>query len=92
MDLRRADLRGAHLERVSLWAARLEGADLHGAHLIESNLEQANFGRVDKSSDYFQHGADLRHADLTGARIGGAYNLDVAMTEEAIGLGRPKGT
>ncbi|RFU21308.1 pentapeptide repeat-containing protein [Geodermatophilus marinus] len=84
-DLRRADLQGARLDGASLWAARLEGADLRGAHLRNSILEEANFGRVDPSSERFHRGADLSGADLTGARLDGAYNLDVAMTEGATG-------
>jgi len=31
-------------------------------------------------------GADLSRADLTGARVAGAYNLDVAVTDGTVGL------
>jgi hypothetical protein len=85
-DLRRADLRNARLDGASLWGARLEGADLHGAQLKHSILNKANFGRFDPGSEYFRHGADLSFADLTGAELDDAYNLDAAMKKGAIGL------
>jgi uncharacterized protein YjbI with pentapeptide repeats len=85
-DLRRANLQGARLERVNLWNARLQGADLRGAHLEGSILESANFGPFEPNSKRFQHGADLRDANLTGAQLGGAINLKAALTEGTIGL------
>jgi hypothetical protein len=57
--------------------------------MVNSVLEETNFGRVDPGSERFHRGADLSCADLSGARIGGAYNLDVAVTEDVIGL-RPQ--
>jgi len=85
-DLRRANLRGARLDAVNLWGTRLEGADLCEASLIDSTLENANFGRFDPGNDSFMRGADLSRADLTGARVAGAYNLDVAVTDGTVGL------
>jgi hypothetical protein len=82
-DLRRANLQRARLDRVNLWNARLQGADLRGAHLEGSILESANFGPFGSSSR-FQHGADLSYANLTGAQLGGAINLDKALTEGTI--------
>jgi hypothetical protein len=86
-DLRRASLRDARLDGVDLWGARLEGADLRGAHLERSIVEKANFGRFDKTSPLYRHGANLSGANLTGARgIDDAFGLDIALTEGAIGL------
>jgi hypothetical protein len=86
-DLRRAGLRGARLDRVNLYGARLEGADLREAHLEGSTLDKANFGRFEQTNDLYRHGADLRGANLTGARgLEGAFHLDLALTEGAAGL------
>ncbi|MEO3751755.1 pentapeptide repeat-containing protein [Streptomyces sp. B6B3] len=76
-DLRRADLRDAHLEGVILRRARMEGADLRGAHLKEAALDYAHL-----------EGADLRHAllkeaILVAARFEGA-DLRHALLKEAI--------
>jgi uncharacterized protein YjbI with pentapeptide repeats len=54
--------------------------------MMGSILEQANFGVVDPGSERFRRGADLSGADMTGARMDGAFNLDDAVTEGAIGL------
>lgn len=83
-DLRRANLQHARLERVSLWNARLEGADLRWAHLEGSILESANFGRFDPNNPVFQHSTNLSYANLTGAKLDGAINLDMALTEGTI--------
>jgi Pentapeptide repeats (8 copies) len=85
-DLRRADLRRAQLQRADLWSARLEGADLRGAHLEGAILERANFGRFEPKNPAYERGADLSNADLTGAKLDHVINLDVALTEGAIGL------
>jgi Pentapeptide repeats (8 copies) len=85
-DLRRANLKNAHLESANLWSTRLEGADLRWAHLENCVLEKANFGKYDPGDPVHQHGADLSHANLTGARLAGAKYLDIALTKDAIGL------
>jgi hypothetical protein len=63
VDLRRAALRGANLQRANLREACLQRAVLEGAHLAEAiffgtRLEGANLKRV-----------DLRKADLRGANL-----------------------
>jgi uncharacterized protein YjbI with pentapeptide repeats len=53
-----------------------------------SVLEQANFGAFDPNNPLYRHGADLSHANLTGAQTGGAHHLDTALTQGTIGLHR----
>jgi hypothetical protein len=83
-DLRRANLQRARLDRVNLWNARLQGANLREAHLEGSILKSVNFGPFDPNNPHYQHGADLSHANLTGAQLGGAIDLDRALTEGTI--------
>lgn len=85
-DLRRADLREAKLQRANLWSAQLQGADLRSADLQNAILQHANFGRFQWDNVAYQLGADLSHANLTGAKLDNAANLDVAAKEGTIGL------
>jgi len=85
-DLRRAALQNADLRCANLYGCRLEGADLREADLSNSILNEANFGAVDPANVAFRQGTDLRKADLRGAKIRRAHNLDIALTEGALGL------
>jgi hypothetical protein len=85
-DLRRADLHNARLDGVSLWGTRLEGANLRGAHLENSDLNEANFGRFQEDSKLYRAGADLSFANLTGAKLNNAHDLNIALKKGAIGL------
>jgi uncharacterized protein YjbI with pentapeptide repeats len=77
VDLRKAALRGAHLERVDLSrahlerafliGAHLEGANLYGAHL-EGNLRGAQLQGASLLRAHLE-GADLRGAHLEGAQL-----------------------
>ena len=70
VDLRGADLTGAHLERADLTGAHLEQADLPGAHLEQADLTGAHLeGAV-------LNGAHLEGAVLNGAHLEGAYLID----------------
>ena len=80
-DLRRADLRGAHLIGVDLREAdlrgaqlgdaNLEGADLSGARLDGADLQRAVLSNAELA------GTDLRRADLRDAVVINAYAPDV---------------
>jgi hypothetical protein len=85
-DLRRADLRKAELHRADLSSARLEGADLRGAHLKSAILDKANLGRFQSDNPAYEGGADLSHADLTGAKLDDVVGLDLAEKDRTIGL------
>ncbi len=69
-NLRRAKLRGAHLEGAALWATSLVDVDLRGAHLEGANLA----------------GSDLLIANLYGTHLEGANlhvaNLEAANLRE----------
>jgi len=77
-DLRRSSLRGTELYSANLFDSRLDGADLRHANLRDSNIGSANFGKFVLDNPEFEYGADLRHADLTGARTNGNTNFDYA--------------
>jgi uncharacterized protein YjbI with pentapeptide repeats len=64
--LRGAELSGAYLSGVDLFAANLVGADLRGADLGGANLSNADLRKADLS------GANLYSADLSEADLGGA--------------------
>ncbi len=85
-DLRRAVLQRADLRCANLYGCRLEGADLREAKLSDSILNEANFGSVDPTNLAYRQGADLRKADLRGAKFQRAHNLDIALTEGTLGL------
>ncbi len=79
VDLRRANLGGAHLEGANLGGAHLEGADLRDAHLEgavfrEAHLEDADLG-----------GAHLEGADLRDAHLKGVYLRDAHLEEAHLG-------
>lgn len=91
LDLRDADLQGAHLDgarlqdavlagaqlqRASLVGAQLQGADLRGAQLQDANL------RVVQLQDAALDDAGLQRADLGGAQLGSAV-LDGARLQQA---------
>ena len=75
-DLRRADLRGAHLEGADLRDAHLEAADLRDAHLEEADLYDAHLEGTRLGSAHLEGadlpGAHLEEADLRGAHLEGA--------------------
>ncbi|MGB8982939.1 MAG: toll/interleukin-1 receptor domain-containing protein [Anaerolineales bacterium] len=76
VDLRRADLTGAHLgrarlKRADLTGAKLNGADLGGADLRTTELNGADLGGADlRDADLSQ--AHLSRTDLRGASLHGA--------------------
>ena len=79
--LRGAELSGAYLSGVDLFAANLVAADLRGADLGGANLSTADLSGADLSganlfgadlSDAELGGADLSGANLRGAEMGGA--------------------
>jgi len=80
-DLRRSSLRGANLSRASLFASRLDGADLRHANLSNTNIGSVDFGKLVLDDREFEYGADLRHADLTGARKNEETKLDEALQD-----------
>jgi len=63
INLRGADLTGAHLRGADLTGAHLRGADLTGAYLRGAYLTGADLTGADLT------GADLTGADLTGADL-----------------------
>jgi len=67
IDLRGADLRGAHFVEAHLDGADLRKANLRRAHLFEADLRRAHF--VEAHLD----GADLRKANLVGTKLILAY-------------------
>jgi len=71
IDLRYANLEGAHFDNASLDNANLEGANLKGAKFNNAFLEGANLA-----------GADLENAILLGANLDGA-NLNRANLSKA---------
>ena len=82
VDLRRANLFGAHLERAELRDAHLEGALLLGVHLEEANLSSAHLegamlpaARLEGAflGDTHLEGAGLHQAYLNRAVLAGAY-------------------
>jgi hypothetical protein len=62
LDLIRADLQGASLDRANLQSASLADANLHGASLDRADLQGAYLGH-----------ADLQGASLDGANLQGAH-------------------
>jgi hypothetical protein len=62
VDLRHANLRGAHLDGANLRGAHLENADLVGVHLDGADLRDAHL-----------EGADLSDAHLEGASFYGTH-------------------
>lgn len=90
LNLRGADMAGAHLEGATLAGACLEGASLAGAHLggailIEAHLEGANL-----RDSHLEH-ADLGAAHLERASLSDAYvqsaNLRAAHLADAVLIG-----
>jgi hypothetical protein len=73
---RPADLRGAHLEGVTLASANLENAWLMGTNLKSADLTDGCLRRCNLENGNLQgarlSSADLREADLTGADLSGA--------------------
>ena len=69
--LQGADLRGAYLQGVYLQGADLQGAYLQGVYLRGAYLQGADLREADLRGVYLQ-GADLRGADLRGADLRGA--------------------
>jgi hypothetical protein len=63
----RADLHGAHLEKVDLRGAHLEHATLYGTHLEGADLRTAYLGGA------YLYGAHLDGAHVYGAHFEGAY-------------------
>lgn len=96
INLRRAALKGVHLENANLRDARLEGANLRGAHLegadlgnvrLEcANLRGATLGGVDLCGAHLER-SNLRRAQLNYANLGKARlemaNLGGAQLEMA---------
>ncbi len=84
--LKRALLRGTHLEGASLRGAHLEGADLRGAHLEGASLRGAHLEGANLRKAHLEgaslKGAHLEGASLKGAHLEGAY-LRKAYLEEA---------
>ncbi|MFW6135876.1 MAG: pentapeptide repeat-containing protein [Chloroflexota bacterium] len=73
INLRRANLEGAHLRLAEMQGADLVGANLEGARLMlaqmqESRLRGANLAGASLRYANLEH-ASLRHADLKGARL-----------------------
>jgi Pentapeptide repeats (8 copies) len=86
VDLRRAQLIGAHLERAFLEQSHLEGANLREAHLegaalYIAHLEQAYLDRA-RLERARLHGIHLEGAYLSGAHLEG-IGLDSAYLEGA---------
>jgi uncharacterized protein YjbI with pentapeptide repeats len=83
--LKRALLRGTHLEGASLRGAHLEGADLRRAHLEEASLRGAHLEGADLRGAHLEgaslKGTHLKGASLRGAHLEGAY-LRKAYLEE----------
>lgn len=85
-DLRRADLHQAQLQRADLTHSHLEGADLTDANLTDAVLDRVNFGRFQSDNPAYEKGTDLSRAIMTGAKLDGAINLDLAAKDDTIGL------
>lgn len=68
LNLRGADLLGAHLEGAELCRAHLEGADLREAHLEGANLRGAHLEGADLEAAHLE-GVDLRGAVFDGHTI-----------------------
>jgi uncharacterized protein YjbI with pentapeptide repeats len=77
VDIRGADLIGAHLERAGLREAHLEGADLTFAHLDDSNLFQAHLEGAHLREAHLER-AGLREAHLEGLKNGNGAHLEGA--------------
>jgi hypothetical protein len=78
VDLRRAELRGAQLQKADPFLANLTEAQLHDAQLQGADLTMATLVRADLIRAQLQ-GSDLRHvrlehADLRGAQLKGALS------------------
>jgi len=93
-DLRKANLRGAHLEGTIFWDAHLEGASLIEAHLELASLFGANLAGAYLMGAHLNMadlqganllGAHLRAANLAGAVLGGA-SMEGAVLADAKGL------
>ena len=67
-NLKRADLRGAHLSEANLERANLREANLAGAHLSEANLKRANLREANLAGAHLS-GANLEGANLSGANL-----------------------
>jgi hypothetical protein len=85
-DLRRASLKGADLRKVNLWLSRLDGADLRNAQLQESILSDADVGIFEPNHPYYTDGADLRGANLTGAKQENMRGLEHAILTDIQGF------
>jgi hypothetical protein len=72
LDLRGAELVGAHLEHSNLHDSHLERADLRDAHLEGANLAGAHLEVAVLQGTHLE-GATLDDSDLDGADIGGAH-------------------
>jgi hypothetical protein len=86
VDLRRANLRHAHLEQANLYGADLKAAHLDGAHLERADLFGANLERVNLAEANLERAhlraANLERANLYGANLEGA-DLGAAHLERA---------
>lgn len=95
-DVRRANLRDAHLEGANLVWAHLDMSDLSNAHLGGAYLVRASLDGAVLKGTHLQ-GADLSEAlltgaDLSGARLEGACLLGaIGLTEEQLGVARTDG-
>jgi Pentapeptide repeats (8 copies) len=90
VDLRRAQLRGAHLERVDLRFALLEQADLRDAYLGGALLEGADLRGAHLGGALLE-GADLRGAHLGGALLEGAGLRGAHLKQANLGGARLEG-
>jgi uncharacterized protein YjbI with pentapeptide repeats len=77
--LRGAELSGAMLGGVDLFAANLVSANLRGADLGSANLSAADLTTADLSGANLT-GADLSEADLSGADLRGANLKDADLS------------
>jgi uncharacterized protein YjbI with pentapeptide repeats len=95
LDLRKADLRGAHLERADLQGAHLEKADLQGAHLQGVNLIGAHLQGVNLIGAHLQGvnliGAHLQGVSLTVAYLEGADLMDAHLQGADLRLAHLRG-
>jgi Pentapeptide repeats (8 copies) len=87
VDLRCANLAGAHLERAYLYGAHLEQANFYGAHLdqailCKAHLERAGLGDAHLDQAYLGD-AHLRRAHLEGANLRRAHLIN-AHLERAV--------
>jgi hypothetical protein len=81
LDLSRADMRNALLERVHLEDAFFWDADLRGASCYDAHFERADFG-----------GAKARHANFSEAHLANASFKDADLTCSELGRADLRGT